>query len=130
MKVFVLFLSLLVAEGGIVPVREGEVIKAPFSGRLVRQDIYEEMVRCGIERKWWEERYSLLEEKEKKICEERLKFCEDSCDLKLKYAMEFEKKLVDSFGKSRWYDSELIKFLIVGIIVVGIVWGVSYGVNR
>lgn len=132
-KVIVVIMSISMLSGvswsedGIIPVKKGVQLIAPFEGRLVRQDIYERMVKCGLQLEAEAEKCNLDIEKEKKICEERVKAEKDICEM-ITNMLKSERDmfLKEMSRKDKWYNSQLVQFSLIGVITIGIVWGVSF----
>jgi hypothetical protein len=110
---------------GIIPVKKGQSLIAPWEGRLVRQDIYENMVKCGLELQAEKEKCKLDLEKSEKICEEELKTKDDICNLRVD-AVKYERDLLLKYTSKKWYENWFIQLIFMGALTIGIVWGVSY----
>jgi len=110
---------------GIIPVKKGQSLIAPWEGRLVRQDIYENMVKCGLELQAEKEKCKLDLEKSEKICEEELKAKDDVCNLRMD-AVKYERDLLLKYTSKKWYENSFIQIVLIGVLTIGIVWGVSY----
>lgn len=115
------------SDDGIIPVKKGESIVVPFDGRFVRQDIYENMVKCGLKLEGEKQKCKLDIEKQEKICDEKVRYERDVCDVRVKELKDINDMLLKQFEKkNKWYENEFVRFVLTGVIVVGIVWGVSY----
>jgi hypothetical protein len=110
---------------GIIPVKKGQSLIVPWEGRLVRQDIYENMVKCGLELQAEKEKCKLDLEKSEKICEEELKTKDDICNLRVD-AVKYERDLLLKYTSKKWYENWFIQLIFMGALTIGIVWGVSY----
>jgi len=114
---------------GIIPVKRGQSLTVPWEGRLVRQDIYENMVKCGLQIELEKQKCQLDLEKSQKICEEELKAKDDLCNLRMD-TLKYERDLLFKYSSRKWYENFFIQFIFIGILTTGIVWSVSYAYKQ
>lgn len=125
--IFVLDDCIFADDTGIIPLKKGQTFVAPYEGRFIKQEIYENMIKTGLNLEAEKEKCKLDIEKEIRICNERVKFEKETYELRLKECKDLNDLLLEEIKrKERWYNSELFKLVLVGLLSVGIALGISY----
>jgi len=111
----------------IIRLKKGDSLVAPYDGRFVPDYMFENMVKTGLELKACNKKLTLIEQREKELCNVKLNYEKE----KFNMYRDFYNRSIDDLEKildkqQSFWKSPVFNFILGAVIAVATVWAVAY----